>query len=293
MPVFDSTQYIWLKPLCHNRETIQRLLDLAIPIQDKDIRSLDPIYIMNVLDDSSTYRTLILTHTGNVFVSKRSSHWVAETIFEQMGFRYETWCSFWQATGIMPLQSLPYVNGHSVFLKVSRGGKLVDWLNVSHCVSMDLWTTLRHNEVEAPALNFYFQLKQADHICLGVQLVHQGTLLSRQLALAIQLREAWQCYYMALVSKRLPRWVVNTQDEWQDRFAMLTAGTKKEQSIDPDWLESFQLYLAICRYIEYAPSERQLLVSQLLAKKCLDRQTLRKLLDWYRRNGDLEEPHDG
>ncbi|MCW6676975.1 hypothetical protein NHG35_05755 [Aerococcaceae bacterium NML180378] len=286
MSFFNPAQCLWLLPHDKNRETIQQLLEEAVPVQDKLVPKLDPVYIMNVVEDSPIYRSLILTHTGAVFVSTRSTSWVAESIFEQQGFRYDVWNAFWQTVLALPRKTFPYVSGRTVYLKVVRGIKHADWLNVSQCVSMDMWTTLRNGEASAPCVTFYFPLRQCEQICLGVRLSEQCTSVSRQLALAILLREAWQRYYDSIIARRLPGRLVESRDEWRERFDLLVNGAKQELVIEPRWLEAFQLYNAICSYVERGHLSYQRVVSDLLAHKQLDILSLREMLARYRK--DLE-----
>lgn len=289
MCFFNQSQCVWLVPQDENRESIQRLLEIAVPIQDKLVPQLDPIYIMNVVEDSPVYRSLMITHTGEVCVSTRSSAWVAETIFEQQGFRYDVWNEFWQEVLDVPRKSFPYVSGRTVYVKVTRGLKQSDWLNLSRCVSMDMWTSLRSGEVAAPCLSFYFQLSQCEKTCLGVRLFEHCAAVSRQLALAFQLRQAWHRYYEDVAAKHLPGWVVNSRDEWRERFALLMVGTKQNVNIEPKWLEVFQLYNAICAYVERGHLGYQRAASELLAHKHLDSLSLRDMLARYRQDWEKGE----
>lgn len=289
MSTMDFSQFIWFDPLGDNREPVQKLLALAIPIQDHLVATLEPIYMMNVVDDSSSYRSLIWAHTGNVFATTRSIAWVSETIFERMGFRYETWNSFWQEVGDNSHQMFPYVNGRSVFLKIAKGNKQTDWLNLTACVSMDFYTTLSHGSLSEPMWQFYFRLQATPSVGLGIRLPQKAAALNRQLPLAIQLREAWQCYYMRLVNQNLSKGYVESHDEWQERFAFVASCAKSRLTIDPMSLETFQLYQTICSYIERGHNELQQEVSQLLKKKSLDHSTLHFLWNQYRRRSDKDD----
>ncbi|MCW6652633.1 hypothetical protein NHG24_02590 [Aerococcaceae bacterium NML210727] len=286
MAFFNQANCLWLTPQSEDPDTIHQLLEVASPIQDKLVPMLDPVYIMNVVAHSPVFRSLILTHTGKVLVSTRSVAWVAEAIFERQGFRYDTWNEFWQNALALPRKTFPYVNGRTVYVKVTRGMKETDWLNVSQCVSMDMWTTLYNGEATTPCVTFYFRLKQCEQTCLGVRLSEQCAAVARQLGLAIQLREAWHRYYESLMARRLPEWVVEARDDWQERFALLVAGAKQELTIDPEWLEVFHVYNTIWAYVERGKASSLVVASELLAHKSLDRLSLNEMRNKRRKNGE-------
>lgn len=236
---------LYLKPHQLDAATLQPLLQQATLLKDIHIPYLNPLYILNIIDHSPIYRTLVIDTNGHYHVSTRTTTWIANTYFHTQGFSHTSWTDYLKAQ--LPAQrvSYPYVNGDIIYLCLpQRRHRHADWLNLTACQSMDVITNTEQH------CRFYYPLP---HQHLVLSFAQKTATIFKQAEWAIRLSRAWYAYIIDDLKHRFNRLSLSCQPTICEKLAPLF--TQKE-ALPATLIEQFVLQHTLSQHNTEPPHKQ-------------------------------------
>lgn len=281
MPSSTPNAYVLcLQPQSATPEDIDTWIQQASAIHDEQISYLEPVYIMNIIDFSPRYRSLILDNKGRLWVTTRSSSWVMEKITHHIGYSYAIWADYLKQALPNPARSMPYVYGNTIYLRIPvNSHRHADWLNISKCRSFELHMSISRTHNDRQMCHFDFHFDHNPNEKCRITFTKNCQTLFSQIALGMHLIEAWYAHHAQLLSKHFHRLSLECRNRLRERFAILSVFLKRQVPISSDIIANFVLYHTIYSYIEQNKSRE---VSTLLQAHQLDSHTLQVAIAQYR-----------
>lgn len=200
---------------------------------------LSPLYIMNVVNLSPIYRSLILDAHGDTWVTTRSTEWVVKQWSHYWGCRYDHFVSFFHQRELFLGQSVPFVWGNLALIKVNtRGNRTSDWLNISLCQTFEWVQWKRHTHYD-----FVYDINgtrltiRLDWLCESVR---------QQLKVAMALNRAWFVFHATGLSKQQFAFAFQPHALFERRFACLN---EVIPAIEPSLIQDLWLW-SLCHQKE-------------------------------------------
>lgn len=195
---FDLTTYL---------ENSRHLIESSLP-------SLPVVYIRNITLLHPFLRSLTLDQSGQIWVSSRSTNWVAEQIFKATGFTYQKWSHFLQATTKQPRTIFPYVHGNLIFYRIpNKIEHHPDWINASLCSQMICSKRKGEHPIE-----LFIPSNINAHLNIRIPIHFRKSIILKQVDSSYHLSNLWNHHYNQQLSCLHYQLDVNNPTDRQNHF---------------------------------------------------------------------------
>ncbi|UUX32737.1 hypothetical protein [Fundicoccus culcitae] len=181
----------------HENFDFHTLSQYACVLNELSFTSMQVIYLKNISGQDHYYRSLILDQAGQLWVSTRSTTWLADQMFKQVGYSYKLWSQFLQKVGQQPRTIFPFVHGNLIYYRLpNKDEHQPDWINVSHCIKLILSQASTTNP-----LNFYYTCYHPLYQRIRISIIHSKPTILKQIEDSYHLSNLWFQHYNHLLSR--------------------------------------------------------------------------------------------
>lgn len=186
---------------------IEPLINRGIELDEKIVTQLKPVYIMNISNIHGLYRSLVFDQSATIYLSSRSTSWIAEKIFETFGFQYKIWSQYLQEVTNQPRTIFPFVHGNIIYYRINfKECHHPDWINITYCFKLEAQEVASETNgldasITTTHITFYFPLIHDKYHQLLVTLSQCNQSFIKQMEYSYQLALLWFLYYNHKLSK--------------------------------------------------------------------------------------------